>query len=87
MILAWDGWIKSFSKSFILPNLPIIVALFILSTSPIFLLHNNYDVPNQNAGYAFYLLIAGIIWKIIRYTYKIFPSKDKIPNSSSETKK
>ena len=86
MKLTWNGWINSFCKCFIIPNFPIIVALVLLASAPIFLLSNNYDVANQNAGYAFYLLIAGIIWKVIQHSLKMFVSRDNILHKSSGTK-
>ena len=61
---------------FALSNLPIIIALILLASAPIFLLQNENEIANINAGYAFYFLIVGILWKIIqsvikRYSHKI----------------
>jgi len=58
---------RLFLGSYIIPNLPVIIALIVLSSAPLFLLLNEQDAANQNAEYAFYFLIAGVIWKIIQY--------------------
>ena len=55
-----------FLRTHFLPNLPVIVALILLSSTPLFLLINEPDTANQNAKYAFYFLIAGVIWKNIQ---------------------
>jgi len=59
--------IHTFLRTYFLPNLPVIVALILLSSTPLFLLINEPDAANRNAEYAFYFLIAGVIWKIIQY--------------------
>jgi hypothetical protein len=59
--------IRLLRSNFVLSNLPVIIALILLASAPFFLLHNQQDIANQNAGYVFYLLIVGILWKIIQH--------------------
>lgn len=86
MKVHWYRSVKLLTGSFIMPNFPTIIALILLASTPVFLLHNNYEIANKSAGYAFYLLIASIIWKGIQYSIKLFIPKDKIPSTSSGTK-
>jgi hypothetical protein len=53
------------SNSFLL-NLPILIALILLSSTVFLLLQNQLDIADKTAGYAFYLLIAGIFCKIVQ---------------------
>jgi hypothetical protein len=55
------------SSNFVLSNLPVIIALILLSRAPFFLLQNQEGIGNQIAKYAFYLLIIGVLWKIIQH--------------------
>ena len=59
--------IRLLRSNFVLSNLPVIIALILLASALYFLFHNQQDIANQNAGYAFYLLIVGIFWKIIQH--------------------
>jgi hypothetical protein len=56
---------KFLLSDFILSNLPIIIALIILTSAPFLLLLHEEDIANQNASYVYYLLIVGVIWKLI----------------------
>jgi hypothetical protein len=60
-------FMKFLPGNFILSNLPIIIALIILTSAPFLLLLHEEDTANQNASYAYYLLIVGVIWKLIQY--------------------
>jgi Ca2+/Na+ antiporter len=71
-------FIKLLRSNFVLSNLPIIIALILLASAPIFLLQNENEIANLNAGYAFYLLIVGILWKIIQYMMDKHPRKNNI---------
>ena len=72
----WHKRIKLLPGNFIISNLPVIIALLLLASSPIYILQNEIEIANQNAGYAFYFLIAGILWKIIKHLmYKLSPKK------------
>jgi hypothetical protein len=62
-----NKYIKNLLSNFVLSNLPIIIALILLTSAPFLLLLHKEDIANQNAGYAFYFLIAGVLWKIIQY--------------------
>jgi hypothetical protein len=72
-------WIKTLPGIFIISNLPIIIALILLASTPVYILQNETEIANQNAGYAFYFLIVGVLWKVIQYVIKIYPRKDNIP--------
>jgi hypothetical protein len=54
-------------SNFVLSNLPVIIALIMLGSLPILILLHHEDNANQNAGYAFYFLIVGVLWKIVQY--------------------
>ena len=69
-------------SNFVLSNLPIIIALFMLTSAPFLLLLHEEDIANQNASYAFYFLIAGVLWKIIQY----FMDKHRHPDNNSTKK-
>jgi cytosine/uracil/thiamine/allantoin permease len=60
-------FIKALVRNIALSDLPIIVALILLASSPFLILQNENELANQLASYSFYLLIAGIIWKSIEY--------------------
>jgi hypothetical protein len=53
------------NRSFLL-NLPVIIPLIILSSTPYFILIKQQDIANEYAGYAFYLLVIAVIYKIIQ---------------------
>jgi len=55
------------SRRFGLANMPIGIALIMIASAPFLILQNEYDIANQNASYAYYLLIVGVIWKLIQY--------------------
>ena len=59
--------IRRLSSNFVFSNLPIIIALVLLISPPFLILQNEEDIANQNAGYAYYLLIVAILWKIIQH--------------------
>lgn len=48
-------------------NLPIIIALVMLAVSPLLIMLNENENANQIAGYGFYLIIIGVIGKVIQY--------------------
>ena len=48
-------------------NLPIMIALVMLSVAPLFIMLNEGENANQITGYAFYLIIIGVLFKIIQY--------------------
>lgn len=48
-------------------NLPIIIALVMLGVVPLLIVLNENEKANQIAGYAFYLIILGVLGKIIQY--------------------
>jgi predicted CDP-diglyceride synthetase/phosphatidate cytidylyltransferase len=76
---------KVFLNKFVLSNLPVIIALFMLASAPFFVLQNQEDIANQYAGYAFYLLIVGIVWKIIQYLMNKHFEKNNISAKKVET--
>lgn len=57
---------RAFDKDF-LSNLPVIIALIMLGSTPLLILLNEQEIANQTASSAYYLLIVGIIWKILQY--------------------
>jgi hypothetical protein len=57
---------RLFQVSF-LPNIPIIIALIILAFAPFFILNNEEGISNTTAGYALYLIIIGVLGKIILF--------------------
>ncbi len=59
--------IRLLRSNFVLSDLPVIIALIMLASTPFFLLQNEPEIANQTAGYAYYLLIAAILWKVIQY--------------------
>ena len=60
-----------------LSNLPVIIALILLGSAPFFLLQDELEIANQLAGYAFYLLIVGVVWKIIQYLTNRYRHEDE----------
>jgi hypothetical protein len=58
---------KKLFSNFVFSNLPVIIALVMLASTPFFLLQNEQEIANQIAGYAYYLLIVAILWKIIQH--------------------
>ena len=72
--------------NWILSNLPVIIALIMICCAPFLLLQNEQEIANQIAGYAYYLLVVGILWKIIQFVLKLYPHKDNISTKQSETK-
>ena len=50
-----------------LSSIPVIIALIMLGSAPLFLLQDELAIANQFAGYAYYFLIIGVLWKIIQY--------------------
>lgn len=48
-------------------NLPVIIALVMLGLAPLLIILNENENANQIAGYAFYLIIIGVLCKIIQY--------------------
>jgi hypothetical protein len=59
--------IRLLRSNFVLSNLPVIFALVMLASTPFFLLQNVQEIANQIAGFAYFLLIVGILWKIIQH--------------------
>jgi len=76
--------IRRLSSNFVLSNLPIIIALVMLISAPFLLLQNEQEIANQNAGYAYYLLIAAILWKIIQYLIGKHPTENNISTKKFE---
>jgi hypothetical protein len=66
-------------SNFILSNLPVIIALFLLCSSPVLLLLHQDDIANQNAGYAFYFLIVGVLWIILQCLMGKYLHENDIP--------
>jgi len=74
--INYNSLTKNLFSNFVLSNLPIIIALVLLGSAPFLLLQNEQHIANQNAAYAYYFLIAAILWKIIQYMMdKNFASK------------
>ena len=82
--LKYKFHIRIFLRTYFLPNLPVIVALVLLGSTPVFLLINKPEAANQYAEYAFYFLIAGVIWKIIQLLTIKHQHKDNIPAKKLE---
>jgi hypothetical protein len=73
-----NKYIQNQLSNFAFSNLPIIIALILLTSAPFLLLQNEQDIANQIAGYAFYFLAAGILWKIIQYLMGKLPLENDI---------
>jgi Ca2+/Na+ antiporter len=69
----------------ILANLPIIIALILLGSAPLFILQEELYIANQLAGFAFYSLIVGVIWKIIQYLMNRHQHENEITENRVET--
>jgi hypothetical protein len=69
----------------ILSNLPVIIALTMLGSAPLFILQDELYTANQLAGYAYYFLIVGILWKIVQYWMNSDQHKNEIPDISLGT--
>lgn len=76
---------KLMLSNFLLSNLPVIIALVMLGSTPFFLLQNEQDIANQIAGYACYLLIVAILWKIIQHFISNHLEKKNISAKKEET--
>ena len=48
-------------------DIPIISALALLACAPLLLVQNQGMVANEIAKYAYYLLVIGIVWKVVLY--------------------
>ena len=48
-------------------NLPIIIALVMLVICPFLIMLDESEKANQVTGYAFYLLVLGVLVKIVQY--------------------
>jgi hypothetical protein len=70
----------TFGKT-ILSNLPIIIALIMLGSAPLFILQDELYIANQLAALAFYSLIVGVIWKIIEYLINRHQHENEIPEN------
>ena len=57
---------RAFDNNF-LSNLPVIIALIMLGSTPLLILLNEQEIANQAAASAYYLLIVGVIWKVLLY--------------------
>jgi hypothetical protein len=79
MVGVYNKLTKFLHENLTLSDLPIIIALVLLVSTPFLLLQNENEIANQIAGYAYYFLIAGILWKIIQYLINRYPHKDNIP--------
>jgi hypothetical protein len=77
--------LKSPLGNFLISNFPIIIAIIILACAPFLLLQNEENIANQYAGYAFYFLVVGILWKIIQYLRDNLKHENKV--SSEKLKK
>jgi len=77
--------IRRLSSNFVFSNLPIIIALVLLISAPFLILQNEEDIANQIAGYAYYLLIVGILWKIIQHFMNTHFEKKNISAKKEET--
>jgi hypothetical protein len=78
--------IRLLCSNFVSSNLPVIIALVMLASTPFFILQKVNEIANQIAGYAFYFLIAGILWKAIQYLINRYPSKDNVPSKLLDSK-
>ena len=54
-----------------------------LGIAPVFILQDPY-IANQIAGFAFYLLIAGVIWKTIQYLLDKHRYENERPDNKVE---
>ena len=77
--------IRLLRSNFVLSNLPVIIALVMLASTPFFLLQNEQEIANQIAGYAYYLLIVAILWKIIQHFMNTHFEKKNISAKKEET--
>jgi predicted CDP-diglyceride synthetase/phosphatidate cytidylyltransferase len=66
--------------------MPVIIALSMLTSAVFFLFQNDQEIANQNAAYAYYFLIAAILWKIIQYLIGKHLAKNKIFTKKFEQK-
>jgi hypothetical protein len=77
--------IRLLPSNFVLSDLPVIIALVMLASTPFFLLQNEHQIANQIAGYAFYFLIVAILWKIIQHFMNNPFEKKNISAKKEET--
>jgi len=63
---------------YIIWNLPVIIALIMLCWACLYILQNELETANQVAGYAYYLLIIGLVWKTIQFFIKGFQLTGKL---------
>jgi len=77
--INYNSLMQKWFNNFDLSNLPILIAIALLAFAPVPILQDKQDIANQIAGYAYYFLIVGILWKIIQYFMKRPRYKDEIP--------
>ena len=68
-----------------LPTYPIIIALIILASAPFLILNNEDGIANTIAGYALYLLLVGVLGKIILFLIRHEPD-EKVDSSLIDTR-
>jgi hypothetical protein len=74
----------TFGKT-ILSNFPIMIALIIIGSVPIFILQDGFYIANQIATFALYCLIVGIIWRIVHYLLRTHQYKNELHDNRVET--
>ena len=68
-----------------LSSIPVIVALIMLGSAPLFLLQDELAIANQFAGYAYYFLIISVLWKIIQYLTNRSRHEDELERLERQT--
>ena len=68
-----------------LSSIPVIVALIMLGSAPLFLLQDELAIANQFAGYAYYFLIISVLWKIIQYLTNRSRHEDELERLDRQT--
>jgi hypothetical protein len=77
--------IRFLRSNFVLSNLPVIILLVMLASTPFFILQKEQEIANQIAGYAYLLLIVGILWKIIQHFMNNHFEKKNVSAKKEET--
>jgi len=77
--------IRLLLSNFVLSNLPVIIALVMLASTSFFLLQKEQEIANQIAGYAYYLLILAIFWKIIQHFMNNHFEQKNVPEKKEGT--
>ena len=71
-------------RSFLI-NLPVIIPLVVLACAPYFILIKQQDIANDYAGYALYLLVIAVVYKIVQNLVDKQVHKTKVASKIKES--